>query len=102
MLSNTNDIYYSLMTTSRNACDNVIIWQARIRHIRQGIMNRLTKGNLLGQFTKIDMPTCEYCLAGRTTRKTFEKWIRVEIPLQLIHFDICDPMSVRARHDALC
>ena len=25
VLSNTNDIYYSLMTTSRNACDNVII-----------------------------------------------------------------------------
>ena len=64
-------------------------------------MNRLARETLLGQFTKIDMPTCEYCLAGRTTRKTFEKWIRVEIPLQLIHFDICGLMSVRGRHDTL-
>ena len=60
--SNTNDSYHSLMTTSRNMCDNVIIWHARLGNIRQGRMNRLTRENLLGQFTKIDMPTCEYCL----------------------------------------
>ena len=35
VLSNINDSYYSLMTTSRNTCDNVIIWHARLRHIRQ-------------------------------------------------------------------
>ena len=49
-------------------------------------MNRLTKGNLLGQFTKIDMPTCEYCLADKTTRKPFEKGIRTKTSLQLISF----------------
>ena len=45
-------------------------------------MNRLVRENLLGQFTKIDMPTCEYCLASKTTRKPFKKRTRVEIPLQ--------------------
>ena len=50
------------MTISRNACDNVIIWHARHGHIGQGRMNRLARENLLGQFTKIDMLTCEYCL----------------------------------------
>ena len=34
MLFNTNDSYYSLMTTSRNTCDNVIIW-----HLDLGILN---------------------------------------------------------------
>ena len=33
VLSNTNDSYYLLMTISRNACDNVIIWHARLGHI---------------------------------------------------------------------
>ena len=47
------------------------------------------------------MLTFEYCLVGKTIRKPFEKGTRVQIPLQLIHFDICGPMSVRARHDAL-
>ena len=64
-------------------------------------MNRLVRENLLGQFTKIDMPTCEYYLAGKTTRKPFRKGTRVEIPLQLIHTNICGPMSVRVRHDTL-
>ena len=33
VLSSTNDSYYSLMTTSINVCDNVIIWHARLGHI---------------------------------------------------------------------
>ena len=64
-------------------------------------MNRLARENLLGQFTKFDMPTCGYCLVGKTTRKSFGKWTRTEIPLQLIHTNICGPMSVRVRHDTL-
>ena len=33
-------------------------------------MNRLARETLLGQFAKIDMETYEYCLAGKTTRKS--------------------------------
>ena len=47
------------------------------------------------------MSTCEYCLIGKTTRKPFGKGTRAKIPLQLIHSDICGPMSVRARHGTL-
>ena len=53
VLSYTNDSYYSLMTTSRNAYDNVIIWHASLGHIGQGRKNRLAIENLLGQFTKL-------------------------------------------------
>ena len=63
-------------------------------------MNRLAKENLLGQLSKVDMSTCEYCLAGKTTRKPYGKGTRVETPLKLIHSDICGSMSVRARHGA--
>ena len=81
VLSNTNDNYYSLTTTSRNTCDNVIIWHARLGHIGQERMNGLVRENRLGQFTKINMSTCEYCLAGKITRKPFRKGTRAEIPL---------------------
>ena len=64
-------------------------------------MNRLARENLLSQFTKIDMPTYEYYLDGKTTRKPFRKGTRIEIPLKLIHSNICGPMSVRVSHDAL-
>ena len=33
VLFNTNDSYYSLMTTFKNTCDNVIIWHTRLGHI---------------------------------------------------------------------
>ena len=48
------------------------------------------------------MPTFEYCLADKTIRKQFGNGTRTETPLQLIYFDICDPMSIRARYEALC
>ena len=101
VLSNTNDSYYFFMTTSRNTCDNVIIWHTRLGHIGQESMNRLARKNLLSQFTKINMPTCKCCLASKTTRKSFRKGNRVEMPLQLIHFDICGPISVRVRYNTL-
>ena len=36
----------------------------------------------------------------KSTRKSFNKGIRVDFLLQLVHFDICDPMNVKARHGA--
>ena len=71
--SNTINNYYSLMTTSRNIYDNVVIWHARVGHIGQERMNRLARENLLGQFTKIDRLTFEYYLASKRTRKFFWK-----------------------------
>ena len=98
VLSNSNDSYYSLMTTSGNTCDNVVIWHAKFGHIGQERMNRLARENLLGQFTKMDMSTCEYYLVGKTIKKPFRKGTKAKTPLQLIHFDIYGPISVGARH----
>ena len=61
------------MAISRNTCDNVIIWHARLWHIGQERINRLVKKNLLGQLTKIDMPTCKYCLVNKKNKKTIQK-----------------------------
>ena len=63
-------------------------------------MNRLAHDSLLGPITKVELSTCEYCLHGKATRKPFGKAVKAELPLQLIHSDICGPMNVRARHGA--
>ena len=73
VLSNTINNYYSLMTTSINIYDNVVIWHARVGHIGQEKMNRLARENLLGQFTKIDRLTFEYYLVSKRTRKKIWK-----------------------------
>lgn len=68
--------------SSNNDVD-VITWHARLGHIGQDRMNRLAKEGHLGPFSKIEMPTCENCLAGKITRKPFGKVKRENFPLQL-------------------
>ena len=79
--------------------DNSVTWHARLGHIGQEKTNRLARKNLLSQLAKVSLPTCEHCLLGRSTRKPFGKATRTS-PLELIHSNICGPMSVRARHGA--
>ena len=64
------------------------------------MMNRLVIENLLTQLTKINI-TCEYCQAGKLTRKPFGIGTRAETTLQLIHSNIYVPVSVKARHITL-
>ena len=63
-------------------------------------MERLARERFLGSLAKINLPICELCLAGKATRKPFRKGKRVDYPLQLMHYDICGPMNVRARYGA--
>ena len=74
------------------------IWHARLGHIGQQRMDRLAKEGLLGQIEKVNLSTCENCIVGKMARKPFGKGTRAELPLQLIHSNICGPMNVRARH----
>ena len=46
------------------------------------------------------MPVCEQCQARKAMRLPFGKAKRACFPLELIHYDICGPMNVRARHGA--
>ena len=91
---------FSYITLIINYENDVEVQHARLSHIGQSRMNRLAKEGLLGTLDKIELSTCEHCLAGKTTRKPFGKGTRAESPLQLIHSDICGPMNVRARHGA--
>uniref|UniRef100_A0A2N9HS45 Integrase catalytic domain-containing protein n=1 Tax=Fagus sylvatica TaxID=28930 RepID=A0A2N9HS45_FAGSY len=75
-------------------------WHARLGHIGQDRMTRLAREGLLGPLAKVNLPTCEHCLAGKSTRKPFGKGVRATVPLELIHSDVCGPMNVRARHGA--
>ncbi|KAK0607649.1 hypothetical protein LWI29_018134 [Acer saccharum] len=45
-----------------------------------------------------DLPTCESCLEGKMTKRTFSaKGARATKCLGLIHTDVCGPMSTQAR-----
>ena len=61
-------------------------------------MNMLAREGLLGQLAKINLPICEHYLSGKLTKKPFGKITRASFLLELIYFDICGPMGVRAQH----
>lgn len=71
---------------------------ARYNHITQDRMNRLVKEI---SFSKIKMSICENYLARNIIHKSFENAKRVDSSLQLINFDVCGTMNMRARSNGL-
>ena len=59
-------------------------------------MDILAKEGLLGLIEKVNLPTCNNCLAEKMARKLFGKATRVDTPLQLIHSGIYGLLNVRA------
>ena len=100
-----NILFYNVCYGSGFMLDGFIVldslvhhvkWQAILGHIGQDRLKKLTKASLLRYIEKIDLPICEHYLVGTTTRLPFGKAKRATLPLQLIHYDICGPMNVRA------
>ena len=56
------------------------------------------KDGLLGSLNEVQLPQCESCLEGKMTKRPFNtKGKRSEKLLELVHTDVCRPMSVSAK-----
>ena len=61
-------------------------------------MKKLHDDGLLTSFDFESFETCESCLLGKMTKSPFAKSCeRVSELLELIHSDVCGPMSITAR-----
>ncbi|KAK4855041.1 hypothetical protein QYF36_003447 [Acer negundo] len=61
-------------------------------------IKRLVCDGPLSDLKVDDLPTCESCLEGKMTKRTFSaKGARATECLGLIHTDVCGPMSIQAR-----
>jgi len=76
-------------------------WHARLGHVGQDRMGRVTKEGLLDRLIRIKLPRCKPSLSGKATIKPFSKAMRASSPLGLVHSDICGPMNVKAHHGAI-
>ena len=63
-------------------------------------MTRLAREGLLGPLADVNLPICKSCLVGKSYVKPFAKARKASEPLELVHSDICGPMSIKARHGA--
>nr|AMY96445.1 gag/pol protein [Momordica dioica] len=74
------------------------LWHLRLGHINLNRIEKLHKDGLLEQLEDFSLPPCESCLEGKMTKRPFTgKGLRASDLLELIHTDVCGPMSVKAR-----
>jgi hypothetical protein len=74
------------------------MWHCHLGHIIVKRMNKLHEDGLLSLFDFESYETCEACLLGKMTKTPFTGFPeRASDLLELIHMDVCEPMSSTAR-----
>ena len=77
--------------------DNVkplYLWHCHLGHINERSMAKLHKSGNLGSFDYESYDTFESCFLGKMTKFPFKgNGERAGGPLDLIHTDVCGPMS---------
>src|SRR3989337_2591265 len=74
------------------------LWHCRLGHIGVKRMKKLHTDGLLESLDYESFETCEPCLMGKMTETPFSGTMeRATDLLELIHTDVCGPMSVKAR-----
>src|SRR3954447_6195697 len=74
------------------------MWHCRLGHIGVKRKNKLHSDGLLESLDFKSFDTCEPCLMGKMTRTPFSGLMeRATDLLEIIHSDVCGPMSVASR-----
>ena len=74
------------------------LWHCCFSHISERLMTKLHKSGSLGSFDYESYDTCKSCLSGKMTQLPFTgKGEHANEPLDLIHSNVCGPMSIHAR-----
>ncbi|KAJ9679813.1 hypothetical protein PVL29_021660 [Vitis rotundifolia] len=74
-----------------------MLWHKRLGHISRQRLERLVRDGVLSNLDFSDFETCVVCLKGKMTAKTRkEKIDRCGSTLDLIHTDICGPLTPTA------
>ena len=90
----TSNIYNG----NSNNLNKSLLWHSRLGHINETILTKLHKDGYFKPFKYKTYGTCESCLLGKMTKLIFKgKEQRAADILELIHSDVCGPMSVIAR-----
>ena len=74
------------------------LWHCRLGHIGVKRMKKLHKDGFLESLGYESFDACEPCLLGKMTKTPFSGIMeRATDLLEIIHTDVCDSMSVKAR-----
>ena len=73
------------------------LWHCHLGHIGVKLMKKLDADGLLESLDYESLDACEPCLMGKMTKIPFSGTMeRATDLLEIIHTDVCDPMSAEA------
>lgn len=95
---NTTQIDSNLNKRKSPSTNETLLWHMRLGHINLKRIPRLIEDGPLSSLVLEDISQCESCLKGKMTKRSFPgKGIRATEILELVHTDVCGPMSTKAR-----
>ena len=93
-----NDSHVKSLKGKFPSTSDAYLWHLRLAHINSNRIQRLIKDGLLEPMDFDESPVCESCLEGKMTKRPFNaKGRRAQDLLELIHSNVCGPMSIQAR-----
>ena len=93
-----NDSHVKSLKRKFPFTNDAYLWHLRLGHINPYRIQRLIKDELLEPLDFDKFPVCESCLEGKMTKRPFNvKGRRAQELLELVHMDVCGPMSTQAK-----
>ena len=101
VLKPTDNLLYHTTSNKRiklSPTNETFLWHLRLGHINLNRIQRLVRDVPLSDLEMESLPVCESCLEGKMTKRPFtSKGLRAKEVLELVHSDVCGPISVQAR-----
>ena len=86
------------LAKKRNVSNETYLWHLRLGYINPNRIHGLVKSGILSSLAFEPIPICESCLEGKMTKRPFKaKEYCATKSLELVHTDVCGPMSVQAK-----
>ena len=74
------------------------LWHLRLCHINSNKIQDLVKSRILSFLIFEPISVCESCLESKMKKRSFKvKGNRATVQLELVHIDVCGPMTIQDR-----
>ena len=88
------------LSKKRKVSNETYLWHLQLDHISPNRIHDLVKSGILNSLIFEPIPVCESCLEGKMKKRPFKaKGNRATKQLELVHTNVCGPMSVQSRGD---
>ena len=97
-IESINNDEHDHLSKKKRVSNETYFWHLRLGHINPNRIQGLFKSGILSSLIFELIPICESCLEGKMTKRPFKaKGNLATVQLELVHTDVCGPMTIQAR-----